>query len=140
MMINDEPGTRMDATMERLEVTVGNAAFEPGRTQVTLDTEGRVQAVMELEGSRAHRMEAKLDPERATGMLRTAGETMMKARRGKDYGLPDEPRYRFELGTGEGRQVVEVWRSDLPDHPELEQIVAELQRVVDEQAKGEIIL
>jgi hypothetical protein len=140
MMVNEETGARMDAAMDRLEVTVGNAAFEPGRTQVTLHADGQVQALMELDGSRTHRIEAKLDPERATGMLRAAAETMAKVRAGSPYGLPDEPRYRFELGTGDGRQVVEVWRSDLPDHPELEQIVAELQRVVDEQAKGEIIL
>ncbi len=140
MMVNEEPGTRMDEAMDRLEVRVGNTAFEPGRTQVTVNADGQVQAVMELDGSRPRRMEAKLDPERATGMLRSAGATMARVRVGKDYGLPDEPRYRFELGTGERRKVVEVWRSDLPDHPELEQVVAELQRVVDEQAKGEIIL
>ena len=140
MMVNEDAGTRMDGAMEQLAITVGTTAFEPGRTQVTLNAEGEVQAVMELDGSRPHRMEAKVDPERATGMLRSAGTTMARVRAGFSYGLPDEPRYRFELGAGEGRRVVEVWRSDLPDHPELEQIVAELQRVVDERAKGQIIL
>lgn len=129
----NEPATR-------LEVSVGNEAFEPGRTQVVLDSTGAVQAVSELEGSDARRADAKLDPQRATQMIRTAGESVTRAREGKRYGLPDEPRYHFEIGEGDERQTFDVWRSELPDHPELNRIVMALQEIVDEQARGEIIL
>jgi hypothetical protein len=63
-----------------------------------------------------------------------------RAREGKRYGLPDEPRYHFEIGEGERRQSFDVWRSELPERPELHQIVTALQQLVDEQVKGEILL
>jgi hypothetical protein len=124
----------------RLEVSVGNEALEPGRTEVLLDERGRVHVLSKLEGADARRAEAKLDPERASQMIQTAGGSLAAAREGKRYGLPDEPRYHFVIGEGDRRQSFDVWRSDLPQHPELNRIVQELQQVVDKQVEGEIIL
>lgn len=130
-------GERPTESAARLEVSVGNEAFEPGRTQVGLDASGRVEVISELEGSDARRAEAKLDPERATAMIKTARDAAARAARvGKRYGLPDEPRYHFEVGG----ERFDVWRSDLVEHPELQRVIATLQEVVGEQARGEIIL
>jgi hypothetical protein len=140
MTSGEPPEAAVEPAPDRLEVSVGNAALEPGRTHVVLDSTGAVSARTELEGSDPRRADAKLDPERATRMIATAGESAMRAREGKRYGLPDEPRYHFEVGDGPRRQTFDVWRSELPDHPELARIVAALQEIVDEQARGEIIL
>jgi hypothetical protein len=123
-----------------LEVSVGNEALEGGRTVVQLDERGRVDVLSKLEGADARRAEAKLDPERASQMIRTAGGSLAAAREGKRYGLPDEPRYHFVIGEREREQSFDVWRSDLLQHPELKRIVQELQEVVDEQVEGEILL
>jgi hypothetical protein len=123
----------------RLEVSVGHEAFEPGRTQVQLDPSGRVEVVSCLEGSEPQRAEAKLDAERAAEMIRTA-ERHLSIRESSRPGLPDEPRYRFEIGDGERRESFELWRSDLGEHPQLQQLVAALQDVLEEQTRGEIIL
>lgn len=136
----EESDTAIDESALRLEVSVGTEAFEPGRTQVVLDSTGRMHVLSTLEGSDGRRVEAKLDPERATEMIRSAGESAARAREGKRYGLPDEPRYHFEVGEHEQRQSFDVWRSDLPEQPELNRIVKMLQQAVDEQVKGEIIL
>jgi hypothetical protein len=137
---SSEQTDTMDESAARLEVSVGNESFEPGRTQVVLDSNGAVHVLSELEGSDPHRAEAKLDPERATEMIRAAGRSVTGAREGKRYGLPDEPRYHFEIGGGEARRSIDVWRSELPEHPELNRVVTTLQQVVDEYGKGEIIL
>jgi hypothetical protein len=124
----------------RLEVSVGHEAFEPGWTQVVLDARGGVQVVCRLEGSDPRRAEAKLDAERAAEMIRTAEDQIAGAREGKRQGLPDEPRYHFEIRDGERRQSFDLWRSELREHPELERIVAALQEVLAERTRGEILL
>jgi len=40
----------------------------------------------------------------------------------------------------EQHQSFDVWRSELPDHPELNRIIQVLQRTLDEQFDGEILL
>lgn len=136
-MTSSQPmDTTADSSASRLEVSVGNEAFEPGRTEVLLDSTGAVQVQQTLEGSDGRRAEAKLDPERATEMIRSAEQNVATAREGKRYGLPDEPRYHFAVGG----QSVEVWRSELSENPELDRIVKTLQQVVDEHGKGEILL
>jgi hypothetical protein len=124
----------------RLEVSVGHEALEPGWTQVVLDARGGVQAECRLEGSDPRRAEAKLDAERVVEMIRTAEDHIAGAREGKRQGLPDEPRYHFEVRDGERRQSFDLWRSELHEHPELERLVAALQEVLEERTKGEIIL
>ena len=136
-MTSSQPmDTTADSSASRLEVSVGNEAFEPGRTEVLLDSTGAVQVQQTLEGSDGRRAEAKLDPERATEMIRSAEQNVATAREGKRYGLPDEPRYHFAVGG----QSFEVWRSELSENPELDRIVRTLQQIVDEHGKGEILL
>jgi hypothetical protein len=124
----------------RLEVSVGNEAFPPGRTEVSVDASGRVQAMVRLEGGDGPRAEAKLEPARAAAMIEDTGRAAATVREGKRYGLPDEPRYHFEVDDGRERRSVDVWRSELREHQELYRVVRTLQRVVDEYGKGEIIL
>jgi hypothetical protein len=133
-------GTPVGASASRLLVSVGNAAFEPGRTEVALDSTGSVRIHQTLEGSDARRAEAKLDPEHATQMIRSAHQAVTTAREGKRYGLPDEPRYHFEVGEGEARRSFTLWRSELSENPELNRIVSTLQQLVHEHGKGEILL
>ena len=140
-MTSSQPmDTPADSSASRLEVSVGNEAFEPGRTEVLLDSTGAVQVQQTLEGSDGRRAEAKLGPERATEMIRSAEQAVATAREGKRYGLPDEPRYHFAVGEGAQRQSFAVWRSELSENPELDRIVRTLQQVVDEHGKGEILL
>ena len=140
-MTADEPTESTTAELEsRLEVSVGHEAFEPGWTQVVLEPSGSVQVVSRLEGTDTRRAEAKLDAERATGMLRAAEAQIARAREGKRQGLPDEPRYHFEIRDGERRHSLDVWRSELSEHPELARLVAVLQEMLEERTKGEIIL
>jgi hypothetical protein len=124
----------------RLQVSVGNEAFEPGLTEVVLQPSGEVRVTSRLEGSDDRRAELKLEPERASELIRSADRSVQRAREGKRYGLPDEPRYHFEIGEGERRQSFDVWRSELADRPELQRIVSTLQGLVDEQVDGEILL
>jgi hypothetical protein len=137
---SEQTDTTLNQSEAHLKVTVGTEAFEPGLTQVMLDPTGLVHVLSKLEGSDERRAEARLDPARAIELIRTARISVTEAREGKRYGLPDEPRYRFEIGEGDKRQSFEVWRSDLPQHPELNRIVMALQQIVEEQARGEIIL
>lgn len=140
MTADEQDDTTGDRPATRLEVTVGNEEFEPGLTQVALDSSGVVQVLRRMKGTDGCCEEAKLDGERASEMIRAAGGAVRGAREGKRYGLPDEPRYHFEIGEGDSRQGFDVWRSELEEHPELSRVVAALQQVVDEQVKGEIIL
>jgi hypothetical protein len=130
----------VDSSATRLEVSVGNEAFEPGRTEVVLDSTGSVRMQQTLEGRDTLRAEARLDAERATGMIRSAQHAVATAREGKRYGLPDEPRYHFAVGEGEQRRSFTVWRSELSENPELGRIVRTLQQIADEHAKGDILL
>ena len=123
-----------------LEVSVGHEALEPGWTQVVVDARGGVQVVCRLEGSDPRGAEAKLDVKRAAEMIRTAEDHVARAREGKRQGLPDEPRYRFEIRDGERRETFELWRSELPEHPELNRLVEALQEMLEERTKGEILL
>jgi hypothetical protein len=132
--------TTVDSSASRLEVSVGNEAFVPGRTEVLLDATGAVRVQQTLEGSDGRRAEAKLGQERATEMIRSAKQAVATAREGKRYGLPDEPRYHFAVGEGEQRRSFAVWRSELAENPELDRIVRTLQQIVDEHGKGEILL
>ena len=140
MTSQEQSGPTSSATDARLEVSVGNEAFEPGRTQVVLEPDGSVRVTSTLDGGRARRAEAKLDPERASDMIRAAAESVAAARQGKRYGLPDEPRYHFEVSSEEKREAFDVWRSELPERPDLQRIVTTLQQLVDEQVEGEILL
>ena len=140
-MTPDENTERTGAEPEsRVEVSVGHEAFEPGWTQVVLDARGGVQVVSRLEGSDPQRAEASLDAERAAEMVRTAEDHISRAREGKRQGLPDEPRYHFEISDGERRQSLDLWRSELPEHPDLERLVATFQEMLEERTKGEILL
>ncbi len=139
-MTSSEFGDAVSGSDVRLEVSVGNEAFEPGRTEVVLEPTGVVRVASKLDGSEARRAVARLDAARASEMIRTADRAVASAREGKRYGLPDEPRYHFEIGKGEQRQSFDVWRSELSERPELHRIVTALQQLVDEQVKDEIIL
>lgn len=140
-MTSSEPmGTTVDPSASRLEVSVGNESFEPGRTEVVLDSTGAVRVQQTLEGSDSRKAEARLGPERATEMIRSAQRAVATAREGKRYGLPDEPRYHFAVGEGEQRRTFTVWRSELSDNPEFGRIVTTLQQLVDEHGKGDILL
>ena len=140
MTFSEQTDTAADQSAFRLEVSVGNEAFEPGWTQVLLDSSGLLHVLSRLEGSDERRVEAKLDPEHATEMIQAARRSETGAREGKRYGLPDEPRYHFEIGEDDMRQSFDVWRSDLPQHPALNRIVGSLQGVINEHTEGEIIL
>jgi len=137
----DEQNESTAAELEpRLEVSVGHEAFEPGWTQVVLDARGGVEVVCRLEGSEPRHEEAKLDAERVVEMIRTAEDQIAGAREGKRQGLPDEPRYHFEIRDGDRRQSFDLWRSELREHPELERVVATLQEMLEERTSGEILL
>jgi len=134
---NESTATELEP---RLEVSVGHEAFEPGWTQVVLDARGGVEVVCRLEGSEPRHEEAKLDAERVVEMIRTAEDQIAGAREGKRQGLPDEPRYHFEIRDGDRRQSFDLWRSELREHPELERVVATLQEMLEERTSGEILL
>jgi len=136
---SEQAGTAGESGIH-LEVSVGTEAFEPGRTEVILESTGRVQVLSELEGREARRAEVSLDSGYARAMIQGADESVRRTRQGKRYGLPDEPRYHFEVRGREQHQSFDVWRSELPDHPELNRIIQVLQRTLDEQFDGEIIL
>lgn len=140
MTSSEQTDPPVNGSAVRLQVSVGNEAFEPGRTEVALDSSGHVHVISKLEGSDARRAEAKLDPERATEIIRTADRSVTGSREGKQYGLPDEPRYHFEIDAGEKRQSLDVWRSELAELPALDRVVKDLQQILDEQAKGDMIL
>ena len=132
--------TTSNGSANRLQVTVGNEAFPPGRTRVDVDSSGRLLIVNEVEGSDTRREEARIDPDRARELTSIAGAAVARVSESKRYGLPDEPRYHIEIGEGGSRHSIDVWRSELAEHPELNRIVTELQAVLAEQVKGEIIL
>ncbi len=124
-------------TRDRLRISVGNAAFPPGRTEVTLDPSGRLLVTSELDGADSRREELKVDSAQASEMVALASARIAAARISERPGLPDEPRYHFALGDG---RSTDLWRSDLKEHPELDRLVRELQRTIDEQVRGEILL
>jgi hypothetical protein len=138
--------TKMSSeTMDReatysVRVSVGNPAFPPGRTEVELDQTGRMVVTSEMEGSDRVQAEAKLDPERAQELIRSATVSMTQAREGKRLGLPDEPRYHVETMIGDRRTSLDVWRSDLKEYPAIDRMITELQQAVSEQVSEEILL
>lgn len=136
----ESPEITPRAGMSRLQVRVGNPAFPPGLTQVEVDAEGRLAVVTELEGRDTRRAEAKLEPERARQLLGAAEATAARVRGSDRLGLPDEPRYRFTFETGAGQMTVELWRSELKEHPELGRVVSELQGALAEQVGKDVVL
>lgn len=124
----------------RLEVSVGHETFEPGWTQVVLDARGGIEVVCRLQGREPRHEEAKLDAERVVEIIRTAEDQIAGAREGRRQGLPDEPRYHFEIRDGDRRQSFDLWRSELREHPELERVVATLQEMLEKRTGGEILL
>lgn len=126
-----------DASQEGLRVAVGNAAFPPGRTEVVLEPSGRLLVSNVQEDADSTREELKIEKDRARELVLMAGENIAAAQSSDRPGLPDEPRYSFEFRDGAS---VELWRSDLQEHPALDRLVRDLQQVIDEQVRGEILL
>ena len=132
-------------TMDReatssVQVSVGNPAFPPGRTQVDLEGTGRMMVRSELEGSDRVEVEAKLEPERARELIASTGDTVSQARSSERRGLPDEPRYHVETAVGDRRTSVDIWRSELKEYPAIDRLITELQQAVSEQVSGEVLL
>ena len=141
MTSSDSAESLGDRGVPRLELSVGAEGFEPGRTRVLVDSTGRMQVLNTLEGSEPRRGEAVLGLSATTELVRTVGLTAENGREGKRYGLPDEPLYHFEIRLEQEKVTsIDVWRSDLPTHPELERAVRLLQGLIYEQIDETIIL
>jgi hypothetical protein len=140
MTLEDDKDATTSQRTPRLEVSVGHEAFEPGWTQVVLDAGGGVEVVCRLEDRDPRHVKAELGAEHAREMIRAAEEHLTGARESGRQGLPDEPRYHFEIRDGEMRRSLDLWRSELPDHPALRRLVAAFQEMLEERTRGEILL
>ncbi len=125
----------------RLVVEVGTEYFPPGRTRVELRPDGQVLATTRLEG-REDRADGRIDPARATRLIeQAASDRVLRLRTSNRQGIPDEPRYHIEVyRSGERLLAVDLWRSELEQQPELARVVSELEGVVREVTKEQMVL
>lgn len=133
---------RTEAEAEvRVVIEVGNEYFEPGLTRAEMWPDGRVHIVNRLEGEE-RKAESRADPELAARLIDQAGSRSVRELKiGEKRGLPDEPRYHIEVYRGGERiQVIDVWRSDLPEHRELADLISSLQTVVQRATDGSVLL
>ena len=137
---NPENRATPEATL-RLVVEVGNEYFPPGRTRVELLPDGRVLATTRLEG-REERADGRIEPARAARLIdQAATERVLRLRTSNRRGIPDEPRYHIEVyRAGERLLTLDLWRSELEQQPELARVVAELEEVVREVTKEQMVL
>ena len=144
-MSEDRPGDRQpDAgagAEQRIVVEVGNEYFPPGRTRVELQSDGRVLATNRLEG-KEEREAGQVDPAVATRLIDVAGsDRVQRLKTSGRRGIPDEPRYLIQVDRGPERIVtLELWRSELEEQPELARLIAELERIAQENTGGRVAL
>ena len=125
----------------RLVVEVGTEYFPPGRTRVELRPDGQVVATTRLDGQE-DRADGRIDPARAARLIdEAASERVLRLRTSNRQGVPDEPRYHIEVyRAGERLLAVDLWRSELEQQPELARVVNELENVVREVTKEQMVL
>lgn len=126
----------------RLVAQVGNEHFEPGLARLELDEGGQCLVLQRFAG-KEDRREGRIEPDRATALIRRAQADDVAQARERGAGrarIPDEPRYRLAVYRGDDRlEVIEVWRSDLPRAPGASALVEDLQDLVRRVSDGQVI-
>lgn len=124
----------------RLSMEVGNEALEPGRTRLEVAADGRVLVVNVLDG-KLTRAVGEVEGQRATRVIDSLGESGMEADMPQRTGIPDEPRYRVELFRGSERiREFELWRSQIEEHRDLEEVFRELEVIVSDASGQAMVL
>ena len=126
----------------QLAVEAGNEFFEPGLTRLELGQDGQVLVTNQLEGKQ-QQFEGQVDAELAASLIGQvrSSDALMNPELGQRTGLPDEPRYHFEVYRNDQRLLSRnIWRSELEEYPDLEKLLVVLQDITSRFSDGEIIL